>query len=50
MPENFPLRPETEPVRSDGAALYEHTEVGYNYRLSNALAAFGRAQRAILEK
>lgn len=23
---------------------YEHTEVGYNYRLSNLLAAFGRAQ------
>ena len=25
-------------------AWYEHTEVGYNYRLSNLLAAFGRAQ------
>src|SRR5690606_35834541 len=23
---------------------YEHTEVGYNYRLSNLLAALGRAQ------
>ena len=23
---------------------YEHTEIGYNYRLSNLLAAFGRAQ------
>ncbi len=23
---------------------YEHTEVGYNYRLSNILAALGRAQ------
>jgi dTDP-4-amino-4,6-dideoxygalactose transaminase len=26
------------------AAHYEHTEVGYNYRLSNLLAAVGRAQ------
>lgn len=26
------------------APWYEHTEVGYNYRLSNLLAAFGRAQ------
>lgn len=25
-------------------AYYEHTEVGYNYRLSNVLAALGRAQ------
>ena len=28
---------------------YEHTEVGYNYRLSNVLAALGRAQLARLE-
>lgn len=28
---------------------YEHLEVGYNYRLSNLLAAFGRAQLARLE-
>ncbi len=27
-------------------AHYEHTEVGYNYRLSNILAALGRAQLA----
>lgn len=27
---------------------YEHTEVGYNYRLSNLLAAFGRGQLATL--
>ena len=26
------------------AAHYEHTEIGYNYRLSNLLAALGRAQ------
>ena len=29
---------------------YEHTEVGYNYRLSNILAAFGRAQLATLDE
>ncbi len=28
---------------------YEHTEVGFNYRLSNLLAALGRAQLASLE-
>jgi dTDP-4-amino-4,6-dideoxygalactose transaminase len=31
-------------------AHYEHEEVGYNYRLSNLLAAFGRAQLADLER
>jgi dTDP-4-amino-4,6-dideoxygalactose transaminase len=30
------------------AAHYEHTEVGFNYRLSNVLAALGRAQLATL--
>jgi len=29
---------------------YEHNEVGYNYRLSNLLAAFGRAQLADLDR
>lgn len=29
---------------------YEHTEVGYNYRLSNVLAALGRAQLARLDE
>jgi len=29
---------------------YEHTEVGYNYRLSNLLAAIGRAQLADLDR
>jgi dTDP-4-amino-4,6-dideoxygalactose transaminase len=28
---------------------YEHTEVGYNYRLSNVLAALGRAQLVRLD-
>ncbi|HHU39303.1 MAG TPA: aminotransferase class I/II-fold pyridoxal phosphate-dependent enzyme [Propionibacterium sp.] len=28
---------------------YEHTDIGYNYRLSNLLAALGRAQLARLE-
>jgi dTDP-4-amino-4,6-dideoxygalactose transaminase len=32
------------------AAHYEHVEVGYNYRLSNLLAAFGRAQLADLDR
>jgi pyridoxal phosphate-dependent aminotransferase EpsN len=31
------------------AAHYEHAEVGYNYRLSNILAALGRAQLRRLE-
>ncbi len=29
---------------------YEHTEIGYNYRLSNVLAALGRAQLVRLEE
>jgi dTDP-4-amino-4,6-dideoxygalactose transaminase len=29
-------------------AHYEHTEVGYNYRMSNLLAAFGRVQLGLL--
>ena len=33
-----------QPVRH-----YEHTEIGYNYRLSNLLAALGRAQLGRLE-
>ncbi|MBF5043461.1 aminotransferase class I/II-fold pyridoxal phosphate-dependent enzyme [Aggregicoccus sp. 17bor-14] len=32
------------------AAHYEHTEVGYNYRLSNVLAAIGRGQLRVLEE
>lgn len=31
-------------------AWYEHTEVGYNYRLSNVLAAIGRAQLGRLDE
>jgi dTDP-4-amino-4,6-dideoxygalactose transaminase len=31
------------------APHYEHTEIGYNYRLSNVLAALGRAQLATLD-
>lgn len=30
------------------AAHYEHREIGYNYRLSNVLAAIGRAQLGVL--
>ncbi len=32
----------------DPAPHYEHSEVGYNYRLSNLLAAVGRAQLRVL--
>lgn len=34
----------------DPAPHYQHSEVGYNYRLSNLLAAVGRAQLAQLEE
>jgi len=30
-------------------AHYEHTEIGYNYRMSNVLAAIGRGQLRVLE-
>jgi pyridoxal phosphate-dependent aminotransferase EpsN len=33
----------------DPAPHYEHSEVGYNYRLSNILAAVGRGQLKVLE-
>jgi len=32
------------------ARHYEHTEAGYNYRLSNILAAIGRGQLEVLEE
>ena len=32
------------------ATHYEHTEIGFNYRLSNLLAAFGRGQLATLDE
>lgn len=34
----------------DPALHYEHSTVGYNYRLSNILAGIGRAQLEVLEK
>lgn len=34
----------------DPAPHYEHSEIGYNYRLSNLLAALGRSQLADLER
>jgi pyridoxal phosphate-dependent aminotransferase EpsN len=34
----------------DPAPHYEHSEIGYNYRLSNLLAGIGRAQLATLEE
>jgi len=33
----------------DPAPHYQHSEIGYNYRLSNILAGVGRAQLAVLE-
>lgn len=34
----------------DPAPHYEHSEIGYNYRLSNLLAAVGRGQLRVLEE
>ena len=34
----------------DTAPHYEHSEIGYNYRMSNVLAAIGRAQLAVLDE
>lgn len=33
----------------DRAPWYQHSEIGYNYRLSNLLAAVGRAQLTVIE-
>jgi pyridoxal phosphate-dependent aminotransferase EpsN len=34
----------------DPGHLYRHSEIGYNYRLSNVLAAIGLAQLAVLDE
>lgn len=34
----------------DAAPHYEHSEIGYNYRMSNILAAIGRGQLRVLDK
>ena len=34
----------------DPALHYEHSQIGYNYRLSNLLAAVGRGQLAVLDE
>lgn len=34
----------------DPAIYYQHSELGYNYRLSNVLAAIGRAQLGVLDQ
>ncbi len=34
----------------DPAPYYQHSEIGYNYRLSNLLAAVGRGQLRVLEE
>jgi pyridoxal phosphate-dependent aminotransferase EpsN len=33
----------------DNALWYQHSEIGYNYRMSNVLAAIGRAQLEVLD-
>ena len=33
----------------DNAVHYQHSEIGYNYRLSNVLAGIGRGQMQVLE-
>jgi pyridoxal phosphate-dependent aminotransferase EpsN len=34
----------------DSAPFYQHSEIGYNYRMSNILAAIGRGQLQVLEQ
>lgn len=34
----------------DAASWYEHTELGYNYRMSNVAAGIGRGQLCVLEE
>ncbi len=34
----------------DSAPHYQHSEIGYNYRMSNVLAGIGRGQMEVLEK
>lgn len=34
----------------DAAPHYEHTEIGYNYRMSNVCAAIGRGQIRVLDQ
>lgn len=34
----------------DAAPHYQHTEIGYNYRMSNVCAAIGRGQMEVLDK
>lgn len=34
----------------DNAVHYQHSEIGYNYRLSNVLAGIGRGQMEVLEE
>ena len=34
----------------DHAPHYQHSEIGYNYRMSNVLAGIGRGQMEVLDK
>lgn len=48
-PENIARATKLATQAREPIAHYEHTEIGYNYRLSNILAALGRAQLARLD-
>ncbi|KAB8321058.1 aminotransferase class I/II-fold pyridoxal phosphate-dependent enzyme [Tolypothrix campylonemoides VB511288] len=38
------------PAKGDRAPHYQHSEIGYNYRLSNVLAGIGRGQLRVLSE
>jgi dTDP-4-amino-4,6-dideoxygalactose transaminase len=38
------------PAKGDRAPHYQHSEIGYNYRLSNVLAGIGRGQLRVLNE
>ena len=44
------MRDSCRPRRASRLPHYEHTEVGYNYRMTNVLAALGLAQLARLDE
>ena len=46
----FALRSIASFSARDPAPHYQHTEIGYNYRMSNVLAAIGRGQLQVLEE
>jgi dTDP-4-amino-4,6-dideoxygalactose transaminase len=49
--ENFIKRAKFYATQSrDNAAFYQHSSIGYNYRLSNVLAGIGRGQLSVIEQ